>query len=236
MRCIYVILFIVKINNYLYLSLSLLGEEPAGFRAGYSTFDHMFVLHCSVDIYRYHNKRVFCAFVDYKKAFDLIDRSSFWLELIATGDRGKILNVIYHMYDNAKSCVIKNSDFSAVFDCQIGVRQGENLSPLLFAIFINDFHYHMSQQYSGIPFVPIDMANCINNDELFVLLRLWVLLYADDIIILAKTACDLQKALDALSDYCKQWKIIIVLLLLKTYLYRVVQSDCNSVFQCSPVR
>ena len=112
------------------------------------------------------------------------------------------------MYDNAKSCVRKNSDFSAVFDCQIGVRQGENLSPLLFAIFINDFHYHnMSRHYSGIPFVPIDMANCINNDELFVL-RLW-LLYVDDTIILAKTACDLQKALDALSDYCKQWKMTV---------------------------
>ena len=169
----------------------------------------MFVLHCLVDIYRYHNKREFCAFVDYKKAFDLIDRSSLWLKLIATGVRGNIFNVIYHMYDNAKSYVRKNSDFSAVFDCQIGVRQGENLSPLLFAIFINDFHYHMSQHYFGIPFVPIDMANCINNDELFVLLRLWVLLYADDTIILAKTACDLQKALDALSDYCKQWKMTV---------------------------
>ena len=82
----------------------------------------MFVLHCLVDIYRYHNKRVFCAFVDYKKAFDLIDRSSLWLKLIATGVMGKIFNVIYHMYDNGKSCVIKNSDFSAVFDCKMGVR------------------------------------------------------------------------------------------------------------------
>ena len=42
---------------------SILGEERVGFRAGYSTFDHMFVLHCLVDIYRYHNKRVFCAFL-----------------------------------------------------------------------------------------------------------------------------------------------------------------------------
>ena len=82
----------------------------------------------------------------------------------------------------------------------------EKIDRHLFAILINNFHYHMSQHYSGIPFVPIDMANCINNDELFVLLRLWVLLYADDTIILAKTACDLQKALDALS---KQWKMTI---------------------------
>ena len=33
--------------------------------------------------------------------------------------------------------------------------------------------------------------------------------YADDTIILAKTDCDLQKALDALSDYCKQWKMTV---------------------------
>ena len=85
----------------------------------------------------------------------------------------------------------------------------EKIDRHLFAILINNFHYHMSQHYSGIPFVPIDMANCINNDVLFVLLRLWVLLYADDTIILAKTACDLQKALDALSDYCKQWKMTV---------------------------
>ena len=90
-------LFTNIINNRLaqYLEdTSILGEEQAGFRAGYSTFDHMFALHCLVDIYRYHNKRVFCAFVDYKKAFDLIDRSSLWLKLIATGVRGKIFNVL----------------------------------------------------------------------------------------------------------------------------------------------
>ena len=42
-----------------------------------------------------------------------------------------------------------------------------------------------------------------------VLLRLWVLLYADDTIILAKNAGDLQKALDALGDYCEQWQITV---------------------------
>ena len=43
------------------------------------------------------------------------------------------------MYNQAKSCVITGSDKSKIFDCNIGVRQGENLSPIFFALFLNDF-------------------------------------------------------------------------------------------------
>ena len=67
-----------------------LGEEQAGFRAGYSTLDDMFVLHCLVDIYQYQNKRVYCAFVDYKKAL-----ADLWLQLITVGVKGKIFKVVY---------------------------------------------------------------------------------------------------------------------------------------------
>ena len=111
-----------------------------------------------------------------------------------------------------------------MFDCQIGVRQGGNLSPLLFAIFLNDFKFYMSRHYAGIPVVPRDMEKSVDT-EVCVLLRLWVLLllYADDTIILAKNAGDLQKALDALGDYCEQWKITVNVSQTKTKYYRVVK-------------
>ena len=60
----------------------LLGEEQAGFRPGYSTLDHIFVLQSLIDIYLHHRKRLYCAFIDYKKAFDLVDRISLWSKLI----------------------------------------------------------------------------------------------------------------------------------------------------------
>ena len=109
------------------------------------------------------------------------------------------------MYANAKSCVRKSGKFSKMFDCQICVRQGENLSSLLFAIFLNDFKFHISRHYAGIPVVPRYMEKSVDTEEVCVLLRVWVLLYyADDTIILAKNVGDLQKALDALGDYCEQ--------------------------------
>ena len=45
----------------------------AGFREGYSTIDHAFVLHLVIELYQSVRKRVFCVFIDYRKAFDSID-------------------------------------------------------------------------------------------------------------------------------------------------------------------
>ena len=60
-----------------------LGEEHAGFR-GYSTSDHIVVLSSLIELLS-RRKRLYCAFVDYKKAFDLIDRASLWSKLLLNG-------------------------------------------------------------------------------------------------------------------------------------------------------
>ena len=38
-------------------------------------------------------------------------------------------NVIYNMYQNIESRIVYNGKVSNYFDCNNGVRQGENLSP-----------------------------------------------------------------------------------------------------------
>ena len=54
------------------------------------------------------------------------------------------------MYDAAKSCIKVGNNLSEVCHCNIGVRRGENLSPILFAMLINEFKNNLSTQYNGV--------------------------------------------------------------------------------------
>ena len=155
------------------------------------------------------NKKLFCAFIDYQKAFDLVDRSCLWAKLLACDIKGKIMKLIFNLYQNTKACVKLNNKLSKSFTSNIGVRQGDNLSPLLFAIFINDFEQSISTQYNGLGALKNLYTNMATNDEILTLLKLYVLLYADDTIIMAESPNELQLALNAVSDYCKTWKLKI---------------------------
>ena len=96
-----------RLTNYLN-NVGAIGDEQAGFRKNYSTLDHIYVISSLINLYKHKGKRIYCAFIDYKKAFDLADRSSLWMKLLGNGINGKILNVIHNMYLNAKSCVKMN--------------------------------------------------------------------------------------------------------------------------------
>ena len=146
-------LFTSCINRRLYDYVEneyVLGNEQAGFREGYSTTDHIFTLHTVIDLYINKKKRIYCAFIDYKKAFDFIDRTILWQKLIKYKINGRLFRVLYNIYKEAKSCVKLDNILSDFFSCNIGVRQGENLSPLLFALFLNDFNTCISKNFNGL--------------------------------------------------------------------------------------
>jgi len=53
-------------------------EEQAGFRAGYSTVDHIFSLYAMVQKHLLKHTKLYVAFVDFKKAFDSVNRNALW--------------------------------------------------------------------------------------------------------------------------------------------------------------
>lgn len=57
----------------------------------------------------------------------------------------------YHLFIKCdKSCVAKQGRYmSNQFTCNIRVRQGENISPFLFAIYLNDFQQSIGNSYKG---------------------------------------------------------------------------------------
>ena len=209
-------LFTAAINDRLtkFVELNkIIGEEQAGFRAGYSTQDHIFALHTIIDIYlnKLNNRktRLYCAFIDYQKAFDLVDRASLWSKLLLCNINGRIMKLIHNLYQNTKACIKLNNKISSSFNCNIGVRQGNNLSPLLFDLLINDFENELNTKYQGLSHLNNLFSQVFQNDEIETFLKLYILLYADDTIVMADSAEELQLALHAVSTYCTKWKLKI---------------------------
>ena len=180
---------------------NLLCENQTGFRNGYSTLDHCFLLKHLVDIYKASGKKLFCAFIDYKQAFDRLWRNGLWHKLTKMGITGKLYDVIVNMYENVKSCVKANGSCGDYFACKVGVRQGENLSPLLFSLYLNDLEEFLVLTGNSSLSYNFDICNT--------LLKIFVIMYADDTVLLSNSAKGLQKLLDSFSAYCKHWKLTV---------------------------
>ena len=108
--------------------------------------------------------------MDFKKAFDSVDRLKLWYKLGKLGICGKLLNVLKSMYCNVKSCITIDGLKSDYFPNCLGLMQGEVLSPILFSFYVNDFEMEFVKKCN----IPVELRD----------LSLFVLLYADDMILL----------------------------------------------------
>ena len=80
---------------------------------------------------------------------------------------------------------------------------------LFFALFLNDFEEFMSTRYDGLSNLVQDFVDVAELEELELYHHLYVLLYADDTILLSESPECLQSALSALHDYCALWKLTV---------------------------
>jgi hypothetical protein len=175
---------------------NLLSEFQFGFRKGRSTVDCIFTLSSIIKhVITNENKKLYCAFVDFRKAFDLVYRDGIWLKLIRYGCSSKMVQLLKKIYESVKSCVRLNNEKSEFFDSFAGVKQGEPLSPFLFIFFINDMYNSL----------------CDDRVEMFTMneVKIFMLLFADDTVLFSYTKQGLQILLDKLHDYCNKWGISV---------------------------
>ena len=174
-----------------------LREEQAGFRKGYSTTDNIFILYTFIQKYLSEKGgRFYCAFIDFEKAFDRVHRNILFYKLGKSGLRGKMFNSLSSIYNKVKASVLGCSGLTASFDCPLGVRQGCILSPFLFAFFINDLHEEFRK--GGV------VGGCPLG-----LIKIFYLLFADDLILIAESVIRLQRLLNHLNLYCQQNRLVV---------------------------
>ena len=133
---------------------NVISDAQFGFQKGKSTIDAIFILKCMIDKLLNSNERLYCAFIDRKKAFDSVYRNALWLKLFKLGIKGKLLRVIHSMYTSVK---FKGSQ-SEYFDILVGLKQGDNLSPILFSLSLEDLELSLQNKVdSGLTLTDITL-------------------------------------------------------------------------------
>ena len=73
---------------------NIFNECQFGFRDNRSTVDCIFNLHTIIHNILSKNKKLYCAFIDYKSCFDTIPVDNLWIELVQSGISCKFLNML----------------------------------------------------------------------------------------------------------------------------------------------
>jgi len=171
--------------------MGLINYNQIGFRKGYRTTDHIFTLKTLIENSLSRKEKLYACFVDFRKAYDTVWRKGLLYKLLASGVSKKFVNILKSMYSEIKLCVSMENGLSLPFNSRVGLKQGCNLSPILFNLFINDL--------PGI----IDNSNC--NPPALLNLPVSCLLYADDLVLLSKSREGLQNSLNSLNRYSNEW-------------------------------
>ena len=169
-------------------------DEQNGFRKNRSCEDHIFTLSSIVRNQLDNGHSTYAAFLDLQKAFDWVNRDLMLYKVNNLGIDGKMYFAVKSLYNDTKSCISLNEYRSDWFQCVNGVRQGDTLSPTLFAIFINDLVEELNNMGLGM---------IINGRHIC------ALLYADDIVLISRDPNSLQKMLDFVYNWCNSWHLSI---------------------------
>ena len=93
---------------------------------------------------------MFCAFLDFRKAYDSVNREILWTKPEKLGLNGQLVYAIKSLYNNVL-CSVKLIGFTTdLFGVKCGLKQGCSLSPLLFNLYINDLAFKIDALCKGV--------------------------------------------------------------------------------------
>jgi hypothetical protein len=169
---------------------SLRAPTQCGFRKGHGTLDALFTLQHCIKRARWRRQRMYAVFVDFRKAFDTVRRDLMIDRCRQLGVHGQFLTSLLLLYDKVTQRVVVNGVVGEPFSTHVGTKQGSELSPLLFGVFIDMLHELIRLQVPG--------AGPVLGS-----IRVSDLIYADDVVLIAMDdPAQAQHLLDCLDLFC----------------------------------
>ena len=168
-------------------------KNNGGFLKGKRTTDNIFILTSLIQRQLSLGKSLYVCFVDFSKAFDLVNRAVLFYKLINSGWSGRLLDTVRDFYSKTSFRFKFQGEVSPNIPNNIGVNQGGNASGFLFRKYISDLGDFLHKQ------VGICMGDTILSH----------LLWADDLILFSDSLSGIQKQLDGLYGFCSKNRMIV---------------------------
>ena len=197
-------------------SKNLLSPEQIGFIKGKCTSDHIFFLQTIIEkVVKKNKRKLYAVFIDFKKAYDTVNRECLIKRLRSLGINGIFLQNILAMYGKTEYCVKLKNGYTSPIKSNLGLKQGCPLSPMLFNLYIDDINAIFDQDCD-----PILIQNTMVNH----------FLYADDLVILSESKTGLQKCINRISDFAKVKHLTINANKSKTMIFNITGKFIRDTF------
>ncbi len=176
-----------------------LSQNQFGFRRGLSTAEPLFILSEALDHYVVERKLpLYVCFIDVRKAYDLLWRDGLIARLHSVGVKGTMLRIIRTMLNNTTASVLINDSMTEPIAISNGLKQGDNLSPLLFNIFFDSLAHCLNA--SSSPSIPKVSVGSVEFNHL---------MYADDLMLIADHPASLQTLLSLTAEHFRKWRLTL---------------------------
>lgn len=135
-------------------------------------------------------RKYIAALVYFRKAFDSVPRQALFRRLRDIGISKTLLTAIMRLYESVLGRLRTAHGVSDFIRSTAGVKQGCPLSPTLFGIYIDELDSFLHEHIQG-------SDRCLLHQVI-----ISILLFADDVVLLAPSPKGLQRQLDALALFC----------------------------------
>ena len=164
---------------------NLINEYQAGFTKGRRLEDNVFLLKYSIKESKKMNKPLIVTAIDFKKAFDSIDRRKLIEMLIKYKCDANLIDIVSQLYTNDRTKLFLNNEEIEEINITSGIRQGCTGSPLMFTLVVNHVIDKIVKSKLGF-----------RNESVYIP----VLFFADDGLILSQSFGDTCRLIDIINE------------------------------------